>query len=403
MNDSEESPVGHTEKNHEIKKPNNKDHFVCRNDVRNLIKQVNFWREESQKELLKIIDFHNITINKSITDLVEEVCDLQTQLSDTQKERDALRETVEALKCDIIKLGTEFTAPVNGLLGKEICNPGERDAYGLQDDESIQDKTDYKEEELDDGKAVYQNEIAQQHEETLSQQSENVEEDPTCPFMSDTSRDGSLQNGDLDKANAEKANTLKMEQVEMMEADDKNLLGESHVCKVCGDSFTEEKSMDMHLVDVHIIGPKKSAKPRIKRPVGRPRIHEVSQGSGRTNGRPRKHEDGRTLRYCAVRGCSPGRPPAVTYHCLPKKHNRKRDEWIAACRITHLQIEADPKLKVCSKHFYPQDFNDSNAVRRRLRPGAVPSRNLPMEEMGFAIDRVTPMPPAMSVEDSLQE
>ena len=399
MNDSEESPDGHTEKNHEIKKPNNKDHFVCRNDVRNLIKQVNFWREESQKELLKIIDFHNITINKSITDLVEEVCDLQTQLSDTQKERDALRQTVEALKCDIIKLGTEFTAPVNGLLGKEICNPGERDAYGLQDDESIQDKTDYKEEELDDGKAVCQNEIVQQHEETLSQQSENVEEDPTSP----SSRDISLQNGDLDKANAEKANTLKMEQVEMMEADDKNLLGESHVCKVCGDSFTEEKSLDMHVVEVHIIGPKKNQS--IKR------LHHSGQGSGRPNGRPRKHEDGRTLRYCAVRGCSPGRPPAVTYHRLPKKNKRQRDEWIAACRITTLQMEAAERdrILVCSKHFNPDDFNDAkysgaDRVRRTLRLGAVPTRNLPMEEMGFAIDRVTQMPPAIkSVEDSLHE
>ena len=57
---------------------------------------------------------------------------------------------------------------------------------------------------------------------------------------------------------AEKANTLKMEQVQMMEADRKTLLGESHVCKVCGDAFLEEKSLDMHVVEVHIIGPKKN-------------------------------------------------------------------------------------------------------------------------------------------------
>ena len=66
--------------------------------ARNLMENLSFWREESHRELSKIIDLHNATVSKSINDMVEEVCHLQIKLLETEKERDGLRETLEALK-----------------------------------------------------------------------------------------------------------------------------------------------------------------------------------------------------------------------------------------------------------------------------------------------------------------
>ena len=99
------------------------------------------------------------------------------------------------------------------------------------------------------------------------------------------------------------------------------------------------------------------------------------------------------MRYCAVRGCPPGRPPAVTYHRIPAEGNPQRSIWLEACNITN--AEGRGRLDICSKHFEDEDFNNSTpdravpsrrsarvsiatttTTRRTLRPGAVPSRNL---------------------------
>ena len=113
-------------------------------------------------------------------------------------------------------------------------------------------------------------------------------------------------------------------------------------------------------------------------------------------GRPPIHEG--HLRYCAVRGCPPGRSPAVTYHRIPAEGNPQRSIWLEACNIRN--AEGRGRLNICSKHFEDEDFTNSTTTpqtlhpgadtsrrsarvsttptttRRLLRPGAVPSRNL---------------------------
>ena len=281
----------------------------------------------------------------SINDLVE---DLQTQLSDTQKERDVLEATVEALKSDIRKLGAKFPP-----LDPKIYNLGEQDADGPQTDnicgESRLSNGGISYHNMDDGEPVYQNRIVVEHNKTFSQQSEQ-EEDPTHYSLSDIDQ----QKGQHEDASVDEVDAAYMEQVEMIVDDSSSLLVENHVCEDCGEGFTGKRSLETHVVDVH----RMDAKHLRRREVGRPRVHE----------------DGRKMRYCAVRGCSPGRPPAVTYHRLPKKNKRKRDAWIKACGISD-----DERSQVCSKHFNPEDFNDSNGIRRTLRPTAIPSKKLPME------------------------
>ena len=105
------------------------------------------------------------------------------------------------------------------------------------------------------------------------------------------------------------------------------------------------------------------------------------------------------MKYCAVRGCPPGRPPAVTYHRVPAEGNPQRSIWLEACNIRN--AEGRGRLNICSKHFEEEDFNNpttagavpsrrsarflasrvsiattTTTTRRTLRPGAVPSMYL---------------------------
>ena len=62
------------------------------------------WRKESQRELSNIINSYNISINKGVNDLVQEVCDLKSELSTVKVEKNYLLETVNNLSSENQKL-----------------------------------------------------------------------------------------------------------------------------------------------------------------------------------------------------------------------------------------------------------------------------------------------------------
>ena len=65
--------------------------------VKKFYEKLILWRDESQREFLEIIDTHSNSINEAMNSLVEEVTDLQAQLSVTTKERNNLIETVKSM------------------------------------------------------------------------------------------------------------------------------------------------------------------------------------------------------------------------------------------------------------------------------------------------------------------
>ena len=70
-------------------------------EMGHFLEKLSIWREESQRELSKIIQFNGGSVNKGIHELVEEVNELKAELSIIKKERNGLLETVNNLSNDI--------------------------------------------------------------------------------------------------------------------------------------------------------------------------------------------------------------------------------------------------------------------------------------------------------------
>ena len=261
MEESEESFFSslYKEKNHKVEKQISKRQNVCKNEVRNLFEQLNLWRKESQREFTKIIDLYTITINKSINNLVEEVCDLQTQLSDTEKERDGLRETVETLSCDIGKLSAKL--PVSDTLPQaqeiSIQDNQDDDSISITVDDpvgrerpTVGGRMDYQEEQLDNGKVMYRIGIVRQPNKTIIHRYE--QKDSVHDALLDINDHVIPHDGSDEDATENEVDATNIERDETIEMDEESLYERNHICKECGNTFTRKSSLQKHIIAAHV-------------------------------------------------------------------------------------------------------------------------------------------------------
>ena len=68
--------------------------MTFQSEVGHFFEKLSIWREESHRDFSNIIQFHSTTINKGISDLVQEVNNLKDDLSMITRERNDLLETV---------------------------------------------------------------------------------------------------------------------------------------------------------------------------------------------------------------------------------------------------------------------------------------------------------------------
>ena len=73
-------------------------------ELRYLFTKLNSWQEESQRQFYNVINSQSINIDKSLSNLLEEVSDLQAQLSIITRDRDNLILTVDNLRGEITRL-----------------------------------------------------------------------------------------------------------------------------------------------------------------------------------------------------------------------------------------------------------------------------------------------------------
>ena len=78
------------------------------NEVIDFFKDLKSWREDSQLQLTSIMNSYNNSINKGITNLIQENINLKNQLSVTVGERNVLKETVDNLSSDIKQLNAKL-------------------------------------------------------------------------------------------------------------------------------------------------------------------------------------------------------------------------------------------------------------------------------------------------------
>ena len=112
----------------------------CQREVWNLFEKLSSWRDESQKQISHIINFHSSSVNKGINDLVREVDDLQAELSTIRKERNVLLETVGNLNGEIRHLS--YKLPITQPLPEPEDNL-DQDIGQVSSEEEIPDTTEH--------------------------------------------------------------------------------------------------------------------------------------------------------------------------------------------------------------------------------------------------------------------
>ena len=111
-------------------------------ELRYLFTKLNSWQEESQRQFYNVINSQSINIDKSLSNLLEEVSDLQAQLSIITRDRDNLILTVDNLRGEITRL--EVNPPYSGT--KEIdCYEHEDQGEKEEEEEGEEEVSNYDE------------------------------------------------------------------------------------------------------------------------------------------------------------------------------------------------------------------------------------------------------------------
>ena len=108
---SVEECSGETSKLSNLESENERD---LQMEVNDLFKNINSWRDKSQRQLSIIFDSQANSNNKAIKNVVEEVCEIKSRRSQIfaiVKERDDLQETVKNLKAYIEHLSAKVHQP----------------------------------------------------------------------------------------------------------------------------------------------------------------------------------------------------------------------------------------------------------------------------------------------------
>ena len=157
-------------------------------EVRNFFKKLSSWKEESQRELSDIVnDFFNI--NMGIKDLIDEVCDLKTQLSLKTEECNDLLVTVDKLKGEIRHLSDGFKAqPTSKPEGNHIQNSQENDAHEVEMEDNYGQDTDKLDGNIDDPDNQQQSilmdpwndQLQHSNDDTLNECTNENVDDPGC-------------------------------------------------------------------------------------------------------------------------------------------------------------------------------------------------------------------------------
>ena len=195
----------------------------CQSEVWDLFKNLSSWKEESHNQFSNIISFYDKSIKKGISDLVQEVCDLKTQLSATTKvyrdnyatitnERNVLMQKVNNLNDEIRQLNDK-------LLDNEI--------------RSDQD-------EINEASNEFTNEnVINSEDEKVN--TDEVEE--ICQSVETNGSTGLHLNPRPYKSKYSKKSNLN-HQKESSQSD-------GHICTECNFSFSTDMNLRIHLKNVH--------------------------------------------------------------------------------------------------------------------------------------------------------
>ena len=106
----------------------------CQTEVREVFEKLIDWRNECHRQFSDIVDSHRGSISKRVDELVEEVCELKSQLTVVEKEKTILIETVDNLNREMREMKSSYKH-LQGHEENSNQSIGEKD--GSHDDISV--------------------------------------------------------------------------------------------------------------------------------------------------------------------------------------------------------------------------------------------------------------------------
>ena len=207
----------------------------CQSQVRDLIKELTFWREESHKQMSNIISSHSNSIDKGFNDLSEEVSDLQAQVTILKKEKHVLIETVDNLNNEIRQMGAKL----------HLMEPEMKEMESFQTDDiyvkeecfepvQIHTETGHEEECIDYGDISDQS--VEQQNKRYSWDGQNDLRDSTA---------NKIDVNSVHKGAAKEAAHVTLNLTKH------NVKSEDFCCKVCNFAFSTRDNLSIHMNNVH--------------------------------------------------------------------------------------------------------------------------------------------------------
>ena len=228
----------------------------CINVAKELFNELGSWRDKSQKEFANIIDSHNTSIIKGISDLVAEVCRLQSKLSITTTEKNDLIEIAKNFSDEIRQLKSEL-AILRTLPEPEVTHHQVQDTCYVEDT----DAQDQDEEGLGIGNET--------EEEELPLNYGNYLNETTCYEMPDEDANGTVykeanEEDEFDWEEEEPLETIRSKKVDS--SSNKTLqyhqkcnkevskfanTSADLICPECHLVFSTEENVKIHMKNVH--------------------------------------------------------------------------------------------------------------------------------------------------------
>ena len=82
----------------------------CRSEVRDFLKKLEVWKDESQRQFSMVVNSHSNDIIEAMDNLVEENCDLQAKLSSVTQEKNDLTVTVNDMRGELKQISAKLLA-----------------------------------------------------------------------------------------------------------------------------------------------------------------------------------------------------------------------------------------------------------------------------------------------------
>ena len=222
-------------------------HSTIQSEVEDLFNKFSSLRDKTHKQFTTLINAHNESINNGIKNLVEEVCQLQGQVSIITNEKNVLLETIANLNVEIRQLRSK--SPEDNTLSESeqihhqsthVLNNSEEE--NPDEEDHFEETTKLNSETYDEVANVEYKEIT---DEIINQQQNKYS-------LNDQNNTSIMADGDLEVKPGKFEEAYEEQNKERnIDCHEYDTSSEDRVCQACNFAFSTIENLNIHLKNIH--------------------------------------------------------------------------------------------------------------------------------------------------------